>query len=106
MPGLMPAHRMGQGMTNYTYTDIDTGGGEAPESVSFDLTIGGSIFRVVASREAIEDLAAASRVEVANLAGGLVEAARMFQPELAAAAIGKLHHGRTIYIRSEDVSRQ
>lgn len=93
-------------MTNYSYTDIQAGEDKTPESVSFDLTIGDAVTRVIVSREAIEDFAIARGVRVEDLAGGSVEAARLYQPELAAVASDRQPHDRTIYIRSEDLVRR
>jgi hypothetical protein len=89
-------------MPRYTFSVLHDDGGEAPEAVAFDLHIFRPSVPVTVSREALEDLAAARRIDVTKLAGGLREFAETILPNLAETAFRKLRTLESIEIVAGD----
>jgi hypothetical protein len=89
-------------MVRYTFSDLDADGSDEPEAFTFDLHIFRPSVPVTVRRQALEDMAAARRIDTTKLAGGLREFAETILPNLAETAMRKLHTLEAIEIEIGD----
>lgn len=89
-------------MPEYTFSELGSDGGDSPEAFVFDLHLFRPSIPVMVSREAVEDMAAARRIDTSKLAGGLREFAETILPDLAETASRKLRMIEAVEITSGD----